>query len=317
MQKFRRIEQITVEWLSELLGKLVTEFHCEHEVSNWAQHARILVTFEDQSHVRLWMKECLHPDIGSSEVDYYLKDYASLEDAPLLRCYDACYEEGIGYHLVLVDASEEFHDRKLAAPTLNHGLAIAEAVARLHRHYWESREPRSDSEWEALFTVLRPGLPIMERLTERSLTSRFNSNAQELVERRTNPEGQTLLHGDLNPTNILTPKDADSPVYFLDRQPLDGKPVYGLAVYDLAYAIAPWWPRDFRLNHEIQILRCWYEALNKPTYAWEQAQLDWDISVNQCLHVPLGYCISEESAAEMDWLWRWQLSNILGEGVSS
>ena len=56
----------------------------------------------------------------------------------------------------------------------------------------------------------------------------------------------SLLHGDLNPTNILTPKTADTPVYFLERQPFDWSLTYGLGAYDLAYFLVIWWPEDIR-----------------------------------------------------------------------
>jgi hypothetical protein len=122
----------------------------------------------------------------------------------------------------------------------------------------------------------------------------------------------TMLHGDINPTNVLTPKSADAPVFFLDRQPLDGKTPYGLALYDLAYAIAPWWPRTLRLEHEEAILRTWFETLAQPSYSWEQALADWSLSVEHCLCVPADWCIDPVECDSMRSLWEWQLGNLDG-----
>jgi len=316
MGSVKTFDQITKEWLSEVLGEPISGFEMKTEESNWARHARIAAHQSTGGVRKLWFKLCLHPKLGRSEVDYYLRDYVELVDPPLVPCYDAGYEPGVGYHLLLADLSEDFHDRKVVPPTLDHGIAIAEAIACLHRVYWETGSPRKESDWEPEFAALRPGLPIMERAAGQEMTTRFNEHARKLSKRWSEPTGLTLLHGDINPTNVLTPKNADAPVYFLDRQPLDGVTTYGLAVYDLAYAIAPWWPRDFRMETETQILRSWFETLQQPTYSWEQAQADWALSVEHCLHVPLGYCVTEEMAEEKSWLWKWQLGNQLGEVVS-
>jgi hypothetical protein len=315
MQGLRRFDQIDSRWLSEVLGEAVIEFSMATEESNWAQHAVIKATVEGGAVRNLWFKLCLHPRSGRSEVDYYLRDFVDLPNAPLVHCYDAGYEPGVGYHLLLADLSEDFHDRKVVPPTLEHGLALAEAVARMHRHYWETGTPKPESEWESHLAELRAGVEVVERVTGGVLSAKFEAHAKKLSKRWSRPEGQTLLHGDINPTNVLTPKTADSPVYFLDRQPLDGPTPYGLALYDLAYAITPWWPREFRSTHEGEILRCWFDTLDQPSYSWELAQADWALSVEQCFHIPLGHCATEESAEKWAWLWKWQLGNMLGEEI--
>jgi thiamine kinase-like enzyme len=229
-----------------------------------------------------------------------------------VTCFDACHEPGVGYHILLQDLSEEYHDRKEATPTLAHGLALAEALARMHRHHWGKGTPPTEEDWQPSLAHIRPGVSGLEATTGRILAERFEAHANLLIERWSQPVGLSLLHGDVNPTNILTPKEAESPVLILDRQPFEWGIRYGLAVYDLAYAIVPWWPHDFRVEHQAAILRRWFEHLDRPEYSWEQARLDWELSVEHCLHVPIEWCRDPAGVTEMRGLWEWQLGNITG-----
>ena len=120
----------------------------------------------------------------------------------------------------------------------------------------------------------------------------------------------SLLHGDLNPTNVLTPRGAESPVYFLDRQPFKWSLTYGVAVYDLAYFVIPWWPEQARHEWGHAVLRRWHEALDKPGYSWSEAQADWRLSVEQCLHVPLEWCSKAATMESMRWLWEAQFARV-------
>ena len=86
----------------------------------------------------------------------------------------------------------------------------------------------------------------MERATGYSLRERFALHEQAFRQRWANPKGMSLLHGDLNPTNVLTPSGHEGPPYFLDRQPFDWSLTYGVAASDLAYFMIPWWPEQER-----------------------------------------------------------------------
>ncbi len=312
----KSFDQVTSNWLAEVTGKDVVEFSMQTEESNWARHARILTTFSDGTRRKLWLKICSHPQSGKSEVDYYLQDYVNLPAAPLVNCYAADYEPGWGYCILLDDLSDDFQDRKVIPPTLEHGLALAESFAIMHGHYWESRPAKDPASWEPEFARLQKGAAHMEAATGRAYAERFAKLQVALTERWSNPAGMSVLHGDVNPTNVLTPKGQDKPVYFLDRQPLDGVTPYGVAVYDLAYSIAPWWNQCFRKEHEEAILRHWLETLNQSTYSWEQAQADWALSVEHCLLVPIDWCVDPTECESMRGLWGWQLENLDGSASS-
>lgn len=309
----RDFNQVTGDWLTQVTQKPVVTFTMVITESNWARHAKISATQDDGSPLKLWLKICLHAESGRSEVDYYQRDYATLPNAPLLKCYDAAHEPGHGYHLLFDDLSDEFQDRKHVQPTLEHGLELAGAVGRMHAHHWQSGSPKDPAEWEPPFARLRRGIENLEQATGKPFAHRFEKLAKDLADRWSQPIGMAMLHGDINPTNVLTPKEGESPLYILDRQPLDGKTPYGVAVYDLAYAIAPWWPRSLREEHEEAILRHWFETLAQPTYPWEQARADWRLSVEHCLFVIADWCVEAEECESMRWLWGWQLENLDGQ----
>jgi thiamine kinase-like enzyme len=283
---------------------------CSAGHGNWSHQIVIEAQASDGSTRALRLKLCLGRTFGRSEVDYYLRDYVDLAEAPLVRCLDAQFDPAVGYHLLLEDLCATHVDRKELLPTLAHGLALAEALARLHRHHWRSRPAPDGAVLDRYFDEIRPGVAPIERATGQALRERFERHERALRRRWADPQGMTLLHGDLNPTNILSPRGADAPLYFIDRQPFDWSLTYGVAAYDLAYAMVPWWPESTRRANELAVLRRWHEALAQPDYGWAQAQADWALAVEQCLHVPIEWCSKPDTIERMRALWQVQLARI-------
>ena len=160
------------------------------------------------------------------------------------------------------------------------------------------------------FEEISPGVAAMECATGLTLRTRFQNHEQAMRTRWARSHGMTLLHGDLNSMNILTPKSGDRPVYFLDRQPFDWSLQYGVAVSDLAYMLVLWWPNEARRLYEEAILRRWYESVGTEEYSWDEALADWLLSVEQCLHVPLEWCSKPDTFDRMRWLWEIQLDRV-------
>ncbi len=305
-----QVEQISKEWLSEVLGKPVHSFEALSHMSSWSTQVPVRVEYADGTKAKLRLKICVGNTFGRSEVDYYLRDYVDMPQAPLVKCYHADYDTAVGYHLLLEDMSETHHNRREVPSTLEYGLAVAEALGRLHRYHNGSAPVPSEGVWKRYFDVIRPGVVPMEQTTGQVFSERFEEHAKALQVRWADPIGMSLLHGDLNPMNILTPKNADSPVYFLDRQPFDWSLTYGLGAYDLAYFLVVWWAEHTQAVYWQEILKRWYEAFACPGYSWEQAQSDWLLSVEQCLHVPIEWCSNSETLVSMQWLWEIQLRRV-------
>jgi len=65
-----------------------------------------------------------------------------------------------------------------------------------------------------------------------------------------------------------------------------------------------------RIAHEALILRRWHTRIEQEDYSWEQTRADWKLCVEQCLHIPLGWCAEPHTATKMRWLWERQLTRI-------
>jgi hypothetical protein len=306
----RSEDEVTAAWLSQVLKQDVQHFRISPNHGNWSHQFSIEAYLIDDTTRALRLKICLGGSFGRSEVDYYARDYLDLQDAPLVSCLDAQFDPAIGYHILLEDLATTHRNRRDAAPTLAYGMAVAEALGRMHGHHWENMPAPDDATIDRYINEIRPGVAAMESATGHLLRDRFEHHVQTFRLRWAKPKGMSLLHGDLNPTNVLTPKSAESPVYFLDRQPFDWSLTYGIAVSDLAYFMIPWWPEQARHDCEPTILRHWYESLARPDYSWSEAQADWRLSVEQCLNVPLEWCSKAATLDSMRWLWEIQFARV-------
>ena len=302
--------EVSAAWLGNALGQTVESFRISSGHGNWSHQLAISARLGDGSTRALRLKICIGDAFGRSETDYYLRDYADLEGAPLVHCLDAQHDPKVGYHILLDDLSATHTDRRDREPTLAYGLTVAEALGRLHRHHWCTMPAPTHAVLDRYFDEIRPGLVPLQRATGQPLQDRFDRHEQALRLRWARPDGMALLHGDLNPTNILTPTGADAPAYFLDRQPFQWSLTYGVAVWDLAYFMIPWWPERRRQACEAALLRRWYDALDQPDYGWHQAQADWQLSVEQCLHIPMEWCSKESTRESMRWLWQMQFDRV-------
>jgi hypothetical protein len=152
-QVITNLEQVTAEWLTAVLtrsGALtqgsVAGFDMADGRGNWSTSGSLSLHYspdaqgERPSRLFLKMVDADTGDgefFGSSEVDYYLRDYVDVPDAPLLRCYDGRYATAIHrYHLLLEDVSATHQVACDRPPTLEYGLALAEAFAILHGRWW-------------------------------------------------------------------------------------------------------------------------------------------------------------------------------------
>lgn len=304
--------QITTVWLSAALGEAVVSFTLQHEQdANWSRHWPLTATLASGECRALRLKVCLGDTFGPSELHYYMRDYVGLAGAPLPHCHQGCFEPGVGYHLLLQDLSATHTDARDLAPSLAYGVAVATLLGRMHAHHWQTQAVPGRVALNRYLAEAQPGLPVLQDLAGVRLADDFAHLAQWMHRRWSQPEGMSLLHGDLNPTNILCPRaGGPGPLYFIDRQPFDWSLTYGLAVSDLAYLVAPWWPDKARRALQWPVLRAWHAALNQPAYTWAMVLADWRLSVLQCLCVPLEWCAKPETALPMRWLWEAQLARI-------
>ena len=131
-----------------------------------------------------------------------------------------------------------------------------------------------------------------------------------MLDRTKRPEGFTLVHGDVNPGNILSPLEGDRPVYLIDRQPFDWSLTTWLGVSDLSYMMVHWWDPERRRELEMPVLREYHASLRRRGvcgYGWDELLRDYRLCAVQSLYVATEWCVKEEDRARMKWVWLPQL----------
>ncbi|GAB4112842.1 MAG: phosphotransferase [Roseiflexaceae bacterium] len=333
--------QADAAWLEAVLrhAGLLTQggvAHVAHEplASTWSQLTRLKPTYlPDSPHdlpAHLLLKLC-GPDSGSfgdSEVAYYTRDYRDLADAPLPRCYAAAYEAmPRRYHLLIEDLSDTHTNCWNREPTEAHARLLADTVAALHSHHWVAQPqvglfPASVDRYVAhvgagLEPLLAHAGDLVSAEQSTWLRTSFPQITRRYAERVRQGQGFTMLHGDLNPGNILVPQQAEAPnqrMYLIDRQPFDWSLTQWLGVSDLVYAMVVWWSTAARRNLEEPTLRRYHAALRArgiQGYSWEQLYADYRLCLIEAIAVATEWCVLEADRERMRWLWEQQLQRAL------
>jgi hypothetical protein len=318
------IDQVTVARLTSVLansgaltGGAVATVDTNTGRGNWSTSVRLNVRYAGGSQgvrpQRLFLK-MVNVDLedeffGPSEVFYYLRDYAGVEDTPLVRCYDAAFsDEQQRYHLLLDDLSESHVEAAEKVPTLEYGLALAEGLAAMHAHWWGAQrlaeagspihsaghiqrfvdiaEPGAGHILTHFSTELKPHWPAAIRRL-------YANHPQAIIKRTQDDNGFTLIHGDVGDSNILVPRNGDRPIYIIDRQPFNWSLTTWLGVYDLAYAMVLDWDVETRRRLELPVLRHYHEQLVKKGvngYAWGRLFDDYRLSVAMGVYIATEYC---------------------------
>jgi thiamine kinase-like enzyme len=336
-------DQITPTWLTAALNQshllpplTVDHLEVEADQSTNAHMIRLRPTYSAASPpnapTTLLLKICARDDnnFGRSEVDYYTRDYLHLPNAPIPRCYHAAYSAAPHrYHLLLEDLTATHQPAWHQTPTLDYAQALAEALATLHAHWWGAarltagNHPLPDKTTIGRYLAhISPGLePLLasmgntlESYQSDSLHELFAHHPAAMIRRARDPNGQTLIHGDPNPGNILAPKNGSGRIYLIDRQPFDWSLTTWLAVSDLAYAIVHWWSPEHRRQLEFPMLRHYHQQLQQhgfTGYSWEQLVQDYKLTAVQSIYVAVAWCADQQERTTMRWVWQPQLQKAL------
>lgn len=331
------LEQVTTEWLTAVLtqnGALthgrVAGFEVDSGRGNWSTSGSLQLAYSPDAQgerpSRLFLK-MVNTDIGDeesfgpSEGYYYTRDYLDVPDAPLLRCYDGRYSPTLQrYHLLLEDVALTHKVACDKSPSLDYGLALAEAFAILHARWWgaarlaEANAPLHDAAHIRRFVAIaEPGAGhIIGQLANElqphwpaTIRDLFARHPQAMIARTHNANGFTLIHGDAGCYNIMVPREGERPLYLIDRQPFDWSLTTWLGAYDLAYAIALDWDVESRRQWEQPILRHYHQMLSQrgvQGYTWEQLWDDYRLCVAMGVYIAVEYCRGQYNE-EMQWVW--------------
>jgi len=297
---------------------------------------------EDQLPPTLFLKLCPsgHSFLGTSELAYYKRDYGGLADAPTVHCFAAVGRQdltvaeslGAGYALLLADLTTGYIDNKLIEPTAEHAKRLGRALGRLHAHRWgphaDPEGPHNlDADLDRCLAHVSLGLvPVLDTLgdtihaKDRDRLNRvFNEDVQQLRSRVREGDGLTLVHGDPNPTNVLTPRlagseDGESVLYLIDRQPFAWSLRVWLGVSDLVHASVPYWQIDTRRQYEGILLESYHAALVESgvaDYPRQALVADWRGCLSHAVMIAIEWGADPASLDTMRWLWEAQLIRAL------
>ncbi len=335
-------DQVGAEWLTEVLlaaGALrdgrVAAVAPDCQSSNWSRSVWLELRYEagarGERPSSLLLKICADAaeSFGPSEYHYYTRDYRGYAAAPLVRCYHAAYQAAPrAYHLLLADLRATHGNGFQVAPTLELALSSADALARLHARYWGAAglaelglSPARPVEVDAYFSHIVPGLePMLEDLGEslavarRELLRRIFGEHPRLMKARLRDErGFTLVHGDLNPGNVLWPREGAEPVYLIDRQPFDWSLQRWLGASDLArLMIIPWAP-ERRREWQLPALRRYQEVLVRAgaNLPWPLLLEDYRLAALESVQIAVEWCADPVTRVEKRGLWEWMLGRAL------
>ncbi len=296
--------------------------------STWAQLTRIEVEYDEaaagERPVHLLLKRC-RGDVATtpSEVEYYTRDYVNAPGAPLVRCYGAHYDaDAREYWILLADLERTHRNGWAGDPGLGYGFRLADALAALHAPHWRAAPKQPQFELDAFFGHVRRGLqPLLDAagaelsLRRRDLLHRlFDEHPQHMMRRVGDASGFTLIHGDVNPGNVLRRRDGRGPVLLIDRQPFAWSLTRWLGVADLSTAIVHWWPTDVRRRCEHPMLQRYHRALLRrgvTDYDFAQLYADYIDCLVLSVYVAVEWCSVPQDVERMRWLWRMQLTRAL------
>ncbi len=307
------LEQVTPQWLTAVLSRSGALTRGAVASTNARLHVTYGAGAQGSLPERLFLKMVDANDdeepFDDSEVTYYTRDYVDVPGAPLLRCYDAAWSPALRrYHILLDDVSATHIEAREKEPSLEYGLALAEALAILHARWWggsglaaAGASMHSAGHIAAFAALAEPGVGhILGRFSDQLqphwpalMRELFARHPQAMVSRTRNPNGFTLIHGDTGLGNILVPREGDGPLYLIDRQPFNWSLTTWPGAYDLAYAVVLDWPTELRRQCEIPILQRYHVRLIErgvADYPWQQLWDDYRLCVAMGVYVAVEYC---------------------------
>ncbi len=333
-------EDVGQSWLEQVLndGLPMPSFQLQPIDANNSNTARLV--FDDSPPTDRVPRSCIlklcpagHAFLGVSEVNYYRRDYAGLSDAPIPKCYHAVCANlatsqslGQGYALFLEDLGSDYTDHKMIEPVGTHAGALGHALGQLHAHHWGANgDPESPhdlkSDFARFLSHVSKGLePILAELgdaldasSRARLVKVFDLDGNRMLQRAQTGKGLTLVHGDPNPTNVLTsntPTHGRRPLYLIDRQPFDWSLRLWLGASDLVYATVPFWPEGHRKAFQETLLLSYHQALldgGVKAYSLTDLQEDWRVCACMAAFTAVEWGSDPRSLRDMRWLWEKQL----------
>ena len=312
-------------------GKVVQVLN-RSEQSNTARLSRLIVTYSKKAKGELpealILKTYSGNDHGTSELEFYTRIASAISEAPVPRCFLAEEVPGGGYRLLLEDFSETHKPLWEHRYTEKDAHRIAEAFARFHAAWWDSPllSEVGNLPTKAVINhyaeTVTPGIvPMCEAYGRETLSSLQLLDLAKThfsqIKTRAKRGNLTVIHGDPNPGNLLSPRNETSGgrIFLIDRQPFDWNLTVWTGASDLTYTMIHWWEVEDRRELETILLDHYHAELLRhgvsPLYTRQDLQEDYRLSILQSLYVAAHWCIDPNEREKMAWLWNSQLTKTL------
>jgi hypothetical protein len=332
-------DQIDKDWLTAVLKKNgalnaggIRDIHVDYSTSTNSHIARVRIEYDVDTKgdvPRSLILKTVAADAGfiqRSEVDYYTRDYLGLADAPIPKCYAAQVNDDSSYSILMEDLSST-HETD-TPPSLKYGLTVATALARLHAFAWGEQRIQQlggripdESKLDRYVSHARRGLDSLLEATSLDISDSwrqtvldiFQYHPIKMLKRTKDSIGFTIIHGDVNPGNILYPINAGE-TYFLDRQPFTWSLTTWLGVSDLSYSMVQYWDVEVRRELEMSVLHEYHRQLlanGVIGYDWDRLFSDYKLCAVQAVYTVAQWCIKAEDRERMRWLWRLELERAM------
>lgn len=335
------LAEATAEWVTAVLkdgGYLnqgsVIAITTNGQDSQNATNGRLTLSYTDHTRSdaprHLFIKICKNTnDFGDSELIYYTEIAPKIPNAPQPICYHAAHDKQNGhYHLLLEDLSDTHEENWPIPPSETHSPPVIDALAQLHASWWNHPSlPQvgnlpTPEQIELYTTFPAKGEAYLLETMKDTLSKQeiemvqtiFAKLPQALQKRARGSQTFTIIHGDMNPGNILSPKQENGRVYLIDRQLFSWNLSIWLSVSDITNMIIHWWSPQIRRELERPLLQRYHQQITQlgvTDYSFDELWQDYRLCAMQSLYIVGAWCADPIERTEFAWVWQPQLQKIL------
>lgn len=292
----RDVNQITAEWLSEILKITVIDFTSEflgesHGTKKWRLYLRTATTT-----AQLFLKTSKL----SHEATFYQIIQKLEHNLAVVPCYDVVIECEDS-HILLKDLSQS-HDARPPSqlpPIGKECEMIVDSLADLHAYWWNQSQLETVFGGKSSANGLRKNIEtnaevfalfadfMGDRLSahRREIFSLATEKLADALIRRYQENHFTLVFEDVHTGNFLYPRNESDKLYFIDWEQWG----VNLAMNDLAYMMALFWSSERRSHLEKGYLQRYHQRLLEngiQGYSWDALWNDYRLCIIRHLFIP-------------------------------
>ncbi len=318
------IEQLTPEWLTNIFKKKgylsngkVTKIIKRNSLETFTSYVHFLeLNFSNDAQtegaspeivVKIPKPNDIAKLLGKHEVKFYSIVAETMNEMPILTCYDAAFSEETGLSHVILETLSKTHINLMDAPLPPLKIYCERAIdclAKLHALWWDHQKLQELSNHSFVFNLFKENSfnekeilswfkkenrslkRLIRFLGERMSNKRkelFNtmfSLYPQLAYERIKKKNITLIHTNTHFWNFIYPKDIENEKY---KALLFDWQTWGIGVggQDLTFMIGYFWYPERRLLMEKDLVKRYHSDLLKfgvNGYSWDDCWYNYKLS---------------------------------------